>query len=1013
MTLSAADFPAFFEAVHGVTPFPWQRRLVERLATGEGWPEVLDLPTASGKTAALDAAVFHLALEADQGEARRAPVRVAFVVDRRLVVDGAFERAKRIEEALAAPAHPVVEAVAARLRGFADDGRPLLARRLRGGLPREDDWARTPAQPTILCSTVDQVGSRLLFRGYGVSDSMKPVHAGLLGEDCLILLDEAHLSEPFRQTLDAVARLDRREGRRFRAVTLSATPGEAARDVFPLSKEDRAHPVLQDRLQASKPVAAIERAAADKAAEAFADRARAFMAELQDEGVAAPAVGVIVNRVRLAREVFERLAPRDDDAPEAALFIGPARSADRDAAAKTLAGIATGNRPSWAVGGSSSRKSDLVGRQPDMVDLAARRRDLFDAAAEPTGEYASGPPLFVVGTSSLEVGADFDLDALVTQAAPLDALRQRFGRLNRAGREIAARAAILVVGEGARKTPPKDDPVYGDRISNTVEWLEREAKAAPLDFGIDAMDARLAPLSAAERARLVAPRTDAPVLMPAYLDLWSRTAPVPRPDSEISLFLHGAEREPASVSLVWRADLTEADLRGGTGADIAALLALMPPRAAEAIALPLWAVRRWLRRGERADDLADAPARAPEAEGGGGHLAFRWAGADDPRTGPVVPDALRSGDALVVPAAYGGCDAWGWNPDSRAPAADVADAAARPFAGRRFVVRVHEGLAGEAWDRLAAALAERAEDRPAALVQALLDAGPEPPLGEALRALRDDRRKGPRARLERPRFVHGEADDRPRGVVLVAPRGLEGAVDVERDARPTTEDDAAGSRTRGEPLPLDRHCGEVAAKALGFAQAMGLATALGADLALAGFLHDAGKADRRFQAMLAGGDRLNLPDAPLAKSARAWGPDAGTRAGLPERWRHEALSVRLAPLHPRFAEAADPALVLWLIGTHHGRGRPFFPHADDQDRWKAARRGVLGCLGVAPWPLEPGPGPQDLGWTLEAGDPLDGSDWARLFAGLRRRYGVWGLARLEAALRLADHRASEAEEGAP
>ena len=65
------------------------------LADGEPghWPDVLDLPTGAGKTAALDIAMFHLALEAAKRQARRAPVRIAFIVDRRLIVDDAFARA--------------------------------------------------------------------------------------------------------------------------------------------------------------------------------------------------------------------------------------------------------------------------------------------------------------------------------------------------------------------------------------------------------------------------------------------------------------------------------------------------------------------------------------------------------------------------------------------------------------------------------------------------------------------------------------------------------------------------------------------------------------------------------------------------------------------------------------------------------------------------------------------------------------------------------------------------------
>lgn len=99
--LTVDDWPAFFEAIHGVSPFPWQTRLLQQVADSGAWPAQLDLPTGSGKTAALDIAVFHLALEAAPGRARRAPVRIALVVDRRLVVDDAHARARRIAEALA------------------------------------------------------------------------------------------------------------------------------------------------------------------------------------------------------------------------------------------------------------------------------------------------------------------------------------------------------------------------------------------------------------------------------------------------------------------------------------------------------------------------------------------------------------------------------------------------------------------------------------------------------------------------------------------------------------------------------------------------------------------------------------------------------------------------------------------------------------------------------------------------------------------------------------------------
>ena len=137
----------------------------------------------------------------------------------------------------------VVADVASRLRHLAEDNRhPLSVARLRGGLPREPDWARTPTQPTVLVSTVDQVGSRLLFRGYGVSDSMKPIHAGLLGRDALLLLDEAHLSQPFLQTLRDLASPPwpgTLASPPFQVVSMTATPAGAGH--FQLDDADRAN----------------------------------------------------------------------------------------------------------------------------------------------------------------------------------------------------------------------------------------------------------------------------------------------------------------------------------------------------------------------------------------------------------------------------------------------------------------------------------------------------------------------------------------------------------------------------------------------------------------------------------------------------------------------------------------------------------------------------------------------------------------------------------------------------
>ncbi|MCL6444091.1 MAG: type I-U CRISPR-associated helicase/endonuclease Cas3, partial [Alicyclobacillus sp.] len=685
--LGPEDFATFFRDIHGYDPFPWQVRLAEKVVTTGKWPGTLDLPTGSGKTAVLDIAVFQLALEANRGRERQAPVRIAFVVDRRLVVDDVFTHADKIARRLRASDLPVTRAIAARLNEMAQSDVPLVIQRLRGGVPREGDWARTPAQPTILCSTVDQVGSRLLFRGYGVSDRMKPIHAGLLGADCRIFLDEAHLSEPFRQTLEWVKQYKepvwrevQDEARPWGFTLLTATPGRAEGDPFTLALEDYEHHIFSIRWNASKPARLVQlerttksratsrgRAEGDdigaKDASAASEldlRVQAIMKELnrgiaclKESGVAVPAIGIVVNRIGRARAVFNAIKREfADDIYDSILLIGPARAIQRD---KLVEG---------------------------------KLKHIRTQAERPI------KPLLLVATQCIEVGADIDLDGLISEAAPLDALRQRFGRLNRAGRDIQPYAAIVAAHSDVQ--PKNDDPVYGKSIQHAWNYLMQHAVESSqtddvpvIDFGLASFDALMRSAPIPDDA--LAPKLDAPVLLPAHLDLLSQTSPIPTADPEVGLYLHGPHREPASIAVIWRADIQP----GQNAESLRRLFLLVPPRSSEAIELPVSTVRRWLQHREGLDEtLADVAVQVSDTELASTateRRVFRWVG-DDDGSKWIHPGELRAGDTVIVPSTYGGVDHYGWNPESDAKVCDLGLRANLPFARRHFAVRVAPGL---------------------------------------------------------------------------------------------------------------------------------------------------------------------------------------------------------------------------------------------------------------------------------------------------------------------------------
>ena len=158
----------------------------------------------------------------------------------------------------------------------------------------------------------------------------------------------------------------------------------------------------------------------------------------------------------------------------------------------------------------------------------------------------------------------------MTEAASLDALRQRFGRLNRGGREIVARAVIVLPGDQDLPTDKLDeaapcDPIYGNAIPRTWRWLSSLTQVGVVDFGINAMSAAVDSIRSTGTdealAAMLSPTTDAPVLLPAYLDCWVQTNPSPAADPDVALFLHGPQREMADVQVCWRGDLDEVRMR--------------------------------------------------------------------------------------------------------------------------------------------------------------------------------------------------------------------------------------------------------------------------------------------------------------------------------------------------------------------------------------------------------------------------------------------------------------------
>jgi len=997
MTLCTSDFAAFHAAAHGgKQPFNWQQRLLEQIVRDKAWPRVLDLPTGAGKTTCIDIALFALALDTtNEGAERWCPRRVAMVVDRRIVVDQVAERGRSLLRALMTSTDAVVVEVAKRLRSLTRTGEdPLGVFTLRGGMPKDDGWARTPDQPLVIASTVDQVGSRMLMQGYGVSPGMKPVHAGLLANDTLLLLDEVHLSEPFRQTLDQLAHLRTRFSRsnvktRFSHAFLSATPGSGATTPFALlDDEKKPGSPLGPRLYANKPSRLVEVDGRTALEAACIDEAKGLLERHRT-------IAVVVNRLASASVVARQLGEMLGNDAVITLLTGRMRPLDRDDVLREL-------RPAVQTG--RERSDDSLKR-------------------------------VIVGTQCIEAGADFDFDALVTEAASLDSLRQRFGRVDRLGKYERAEGIIV------HDKSVTDDPVYGKAIAETVKWFKEQGKERPrrlkdelrrlkdeakklrgeakleaeaqiarmalVDFGVLAVDVP----TGDGLLGLLAPKPNAPTLLPAYLDLWAQTSPAPRQLPDVSLWLHGPSAGPADVQVVWRGDLTEEVLQGGDVDGATAIVAAVRPSSLEALSLPFVTARAWL-ANRPTRDLGDIEGATPD-DGDepetAGRPALCWRG-DESEIVYAQSDSepsLKPGDTIVVPVTYGGIRSGCFDASSTDSVQDRAEQA-ELFARARPVLRLHPVTVGA----LGFSLPLDDPDEARTALGLLASTGGWP-AWKRLWAEKLSEGRGSLVVPGEPSWTVIEA----RRVPLAVLRGvIQPEETLEDGAELTTDGD--DSFHAGRAVSLAEHSADVEAFAREYATRCGLGATLAEHLAIAAWLHDIGKADRRFQLMLRGGSEIELfkDETPWAKSAMPPGASeahrlAQRKSGYPQGARHEVQSLAMVQGQLEAVatglKKADPTkepdvdLVLHLVASHHGYCRPFAPAVVDEspvDVTLAEHTSkTFGAL--------------DFTATTSANGlhRLD-SPLADRFWSLVAKYGWQELCWLEAILRLADHRASEEEQ---
>lgn len=833
--------------------FPWQRTLLETMQRGD-LPSALDLPTGLGKTSVIAIWLVARILGAP------VPRRLVYVVDRRAVVDQATAEAERLRA--------WVQDSPERATALALPRRALPISTLRGQHVDNREWLEDPSIPAIIVGTVDMIGSRLLFEGYGASRKIRPYHAALLACDTLFIIDEAHLIPAFEALMVSISsnatlhasRISSisDQPRRLHILALTATQRTSSGSTCTLSTHDTEHPVVAQRIHATKHLQIVPPSTSGRLADDLVTATWSLCEELK-----VPFTCIVFCDAReTAVLVANELRKRGKANVDVELFVGARRVAERVEAQRRL----------WELG------------------FIAGHRNTVDK------------PRFLVATSAAEVGVDLDAEHLVGDVVAWERMVQRLGRVNRRGQHPAHVRVVATPSETLKKlldnnkkgaSTEESENVNGadamvQRYQATLELLK---KLPVVDGkGHDASPASLRNLARTHSGLVEAATTPAPLhpaLDRATLDAWAMTSlreHAGRPT--VTPWLRGWVEDEPRVSIVWRRFLPAPKQGSWAPAQQRAFIEAVPPHTSEVLEVEVSRALSWLK------DRVATLMRLKK----------------DPKTGislqSLLAVTLDSAGELVRTFTLG---------DLITDEKLETDVSGRRGVSRRNAIRLErDDLPGATFI---------VDARFGGLSQGLLDGDCDeapttadgedswlitdkdaPPVirfrvtfrGPAIEPKSD---KNWRERLRLPWVTTGDGDV---SELIVVEKWRHDAA---------TEED----RSAGNPQLLADHQAWTEARAVALGKRLGLGERALEILRIAARLHDEGKRAARWQRA------MRAPTNDIYAKTR--GPVAPT---LLDGYRHEFGSLKYIVADPDFQKlnTDDQDLVLHIVAAHHGYARP-------------------------------------------------------------------------------------------